>query len=84
MGENAQWLWGPCLLRMGPPPSLTFLLRQAHSQNFPSCDGVFQKHIHGLRGDSGWGGEVGVLGEDVCQGYGGAPREEWQGTARHI
>ena len=42
-------------LRTGPPSSLTFLVRQAHGQNLPGGDGVFQKHVRELRGDSGPG-----------------------------
>lgn len=44
---------GSCLLWAGPP-RLTFLVGQAHRQNLPGGDGVLQKHVHGLRGDSGW------------------------------
>lgn len=57
-GEDAQ----------GPVP-LTFLVRQAHSQDLPSGDGVFQKDVQDLRGDAGLG-EVGAL-ENVQQGGGG-------------
>ena len=51
-------------LRTGPPSSLTFLVRQAHGQNLPGGDGVFQKHVRELRGDSGPGriGEGGAGG----------------------
>lgn len=63
-------------LRTGPPSSLTFLVRQAHGQNLPGGDGVFQKHVRELRGDSGpgrieRGGGGRTLGEDFYQGAGG-------------
>ena len=50
---------------MGPPPSLTFLVRQAHRQNLPGGDGVFQKYIHGLCGDSGWRRSGGIKKRQV-------------------
>lgn len=68
-----------------PPPSLTFVLRQAHSQNLPSGDGIFQKHIHGLRGDSGWGGRRGSLRRQVSGVWErarmeGSPGKSWRGS----
>lgn len=69
-------------LRTGPPSSLTFLVRQAHGQNLPGGDGVFQKHVRELRGDSGPGriGGGGIRRRLLAGRRGRAGREGPQGT----